>query len=367
MDSLIDPVLHSGPTLIGSQLCFLLMGTFLIQLYHYFTWYSGDKRRIKALVCFVALEELVSIVIIADNAWHTLIRNAVAQGTPTPSATSPANPVLNGMVAFCVQGFFAWRVYSLRQRFYDLVAVVVILLLSLLQFGASVGVTVAFIQLNNDVRNIDKLGLPIGLTLGASLACDTLITIAIVALFTRYRNAISRTGTRSILGTLTVNTIQSGALLTLFALLNVIFYYARPGDSIHLAIHWLIGRVYANVLLSSLNHRKNMRNEQEISAVNNPSLPSGAFKFSTVATNRTALVDAKSSNGAPEAIQLGTLNIVNGSREEKYPVDGRSRRSSHSLMKTQEKAHRPGVVISVSTEVDRHGDIEGGGRGFTVK
>ncbi|TFK24358.1 hypothetical protein FA15DRAFT_704686 [Coprinopsis marcescibilis] len=104
----IDPVFQLGPSLLGSQLTFLLFGAFLVQLYSYIINSSvAEKGYAKILVTFVTIAELLSILIICNHAWHVLISNKEIKENHRLSATAPFYTVLNRS-SLCFQGLFSW-------------------------------------------------------------------------------------------------------------------------------------------------------------------------------------------------------------------------------------------------------------------
>ncbi|TFK24348.1 hypothetical protein FA15DRAFT_756616 [Coprinopsis marcescibilis] len=243
--SSIDSVFQLGPTLIGSQLAFFLFGAFIVQLYHYITNPSGtEKYYTKILVTFITVAELLSILIICDHAWHALIRNKAIHENHILSVTAPFYTILNGSLGVCFQWLFSWRIYSLRSNGFD--------------FAVAVAAAV-FSMAGNDLSKVHKLGIPVGVYLISGLICDLSISIAMICQFHRYRQWTQLRATKVVLTTLIVHTIESGMVVTFLALANVVLFYTRPHDSIHIAIHWSLGRIYANVILATLNNRHHLR------------------------------------------------------------------------------------------------------------
>ncbi|TFK20337.1 hypothetical protein FA15DRAFT_708206 [Coprinopsis marcescibilis] len=264
----------TGPTLLGSMGSYFLYGIFIVQLYDYVreSYFSGRKKEnygIRACVLMVFILNTMCIVSTSENAWYILVLHSSRVGPLTMMY-----PTFSGGVALCVQWFFAWRIWILRHNIIEGFISALVFLLALVQFGAGIGISVQFSKVNREITRFGTVT-AIKTHLLSALICDSIITITLVIMFNRYRSRSSIHSTRSMLASLSRNTVESGLIITVFAILNLTFYYTTPNNMIHVAFQWLLGRVYANVLLASMvRSRSKQRANDRTSHSTTPMLPS---------------------------------------------------------------------------------------------
>lgn len=251
-----DPRLFAGPTLIGCIIVFFLFGIFVIQCLSYIGGSpQGSKpwRYPHYLVALVFCMEVLSLSTILVAAWDQLVVN----GSPTPwlwvpPPSAPATGVLNGLVGFVVQIFFAAKVWRLASKTYEKGFAFVISVLALTQLAASCTVTTYFaIQGRHYSIPMEKA---IIVFLTSTVACDIVITISMIILLGRYKRQTAFSATKHLLRTLTRNTIENGLVTSICATVNVIVFFTRSKhDTTHIVFQYMVGRLYAIVLLTSLN------------------------------------------------------------------------------------------------------------------
>lgn len=226
-------------------------------------------------------------------------------------ATGPATMILNGCVAICVQGFFALEIYRLAKKKKIFVAVAgMVALLALLQWATSLALTVQFAMLS---RKIDKV--PAALKKGVTVyfvstsVCDVTITIAMIIILSSYKAKTTFVGTTSLLNTLIATTIENGFITTLTAVVNLILYFTRPHDLIGVAIQYVIGGLYAIVLVTTLNRRQNGRRTDGTSF----SLSDAGGFNSTSARNNTSV---RGPAGSYQVNVLGSMGSMHVGKTE---------------------------------------------------
>lgn len=251
-----------GPIFIGSLIAYLLIGAYGVQLFRYLTEDTIAYARVQlhVLVILVTVVELVNIVFITQNSWRALV-SAVQNPeyrTVAP-ATAPGIAILNGLVSALVQCFFAWRIFRLtRKRPHPSARLAVpgtIVALALLQMAAGFVVAAHLVRVHLERSQVERLRTGVLLNLSGSLACDTLISISIIYILLDFKATVGLCSTSRMLNSLIVNAVENGAVLTICVALNLAFYVTRAHDFIHLSLQFVVGGLYANVLLASLNGR----------------------------------------------------------------------------------------------------------------
>ncbi|KDQ23510.1 hypothetical protein PLEOSDRAFT_171179 [Pleurotus ostreatus PC15] len=96
-----------------------------------------------------------------------------------------------------------------------------------------------------------------GLQLAASVVCDVLITSSLVFYLRDNRGEFKRT--QNVVDRLVIYSINVGMVTSIISLSALITWFAMPDNFIFSTFHILIGKVYFNSWLVTLNARKTMR------------------------------------------------------------------------------------------------------------
>ncbi|KAF6756841.1 hypothetical protein DFP72DRAFT_1168601 [Ephemerocybe angulata] len=275
---------------IGVILAYFLFGSYIVQLSasrahihlplfisiptnrntaHYLNHKTSDPLWIQGLIAGVSAVELIGVVFITQCSWRILVLGPKSEKyIIVPSNTVPGIPLMNALAAALVQMFFAWRIYKLSSR-YTLGAIVpfAIAALSFLQLSAACAICGLLVQGHSHPEEYFKnTEIPIGIFLSTSAACDILITLSLTISFLHFKSNTSLPSTHRLLNGLILSTVESGAVVTLCAVLNLAFFYGRSDrDAVHIVFQFIVGRLYSNVLLASLNGRRRRTAIAEVS------------------------------------------------------------------------------------------------------
>ncbi|KAJ2923775.1 hypothetical protein H1R20_g13324, partial [Candolleomyces eurysporus] len=196
------------------------------------------RRLMNFLIALMTLTELILIILISENAWQVLCRGPMDPSSILiPPKSAAATPILNGFVALLVQLFFARKIQTQAKWMWASMTLPwVIVMLSLLQFAASIGTTVLYVQTAQKSFEITATKPAVIIQLGGTLACDGLIMCCMVGI----PNPALRLSQRLLSGLL-INVIENSALTTVCVALNLAFVVAEPRDYTHLAFQNVIG------------------------------------------------------------------------------------------------------------------------------
>ncbi|KAF7361167.1 hypothetical protein MSAN_01148500 [Mycena sanguinolenta] len=254
--------LLAGPLFVGVVLNWALFGALVIQLYDYHSYFrTRDRLIVKILVHWVSTVEVVQTVFITHTAWWVLVRNwGISDGLPW---TGTYIPILNGLASASVQAFYAWRIWQFEIRFLDMFGIkyavkmsaVVIVLTALTQFAAGIWVAIEFIRASRNIADIALIRAPAETWLIGSFVCDLLIAVVMVFLLMSVRRGSNNKRTMLMINNLIVNTVETGAITAVLALTELILYETSPNTYMHIAVEFVLGRLYCNVLLAALNGR----------------------------------------------------------------------------------------------------------------
>lgn len=246
---------------MGSLLSFFLHGIYAMQLYHYYMTYASTDRR-----CFVYLIGVVTVIELLHMSFSTHSTYsilAVGFGNPASIVDSPisasAIATLNGAAGFCTQVFFAWRIMALTKNLWGRAAALLIALTAALQLVASFAASAFTGSLLSQPHLLRSLNRTVTVWLAGSLSCDVLITATMVIVLLLTRERTSHRRSKNILNTLIYHTVENGMITTVCALAELICWLVYPNTFLHIAFGYIIGRLYAIVLLATLNGRQRIR------------------------------------------------------------------------------------------------------------
>ncbi|TFK59577.1 hypothetical protein BDN72DRAFT_593760 [Pluteus cervinus] len=302
----IPPVeLMAGPSMLGCTLNWFLFGCLCVQTYDYHQlFYKGDRLGIKILVYAVFVIELISTALVTNTSFTVVI---VRWGSPNAfdhcPDTSPPTVALNVIIATIVQFFFAWRVWCMRKDIFGKITVFLITSISLVSLVSGLIFVYKYRRIHQEYDKLVTLSAFMETWLSATFVCDFIIAAAMVAILKMAGTSITFTRTKTILNHLIVHTIETGSFTALVALSELLLFYLYPATYLHLVQLYMLGRLYSNVLVASLNGRHRMR-----------SLMSDSYESACVGTlqiqpTTMSLSFTSGATSATKAISEGSSNV----------------------------------------------------------
>ncbi|KAJ7626950.1 hypothetical protein FB45DRAFT_920369 [Roridomyces roridus] len=259
--SLPDPLLTSavvqisGPLIIGNILDSVLLGILSVQVYLYYQAFPDDRAFTKILVYSVYTIELVTTILLVDNAFAIFGYGFAQLSTLTKTYFAWLTvPTMSGIVACITQCFYAYRIHVLSGGNRVIPGLIVAI-----SMASSTGafVAAAFIRTANDLTSLQtrRISLAIAVWCSTSALCDVLIAICMTYYLTRFKNITGIRQTQTIVAKLTRLIIETGTLTALVAILILVLfltfrqrmYYVPPAD--------ILQKLYANTILVVLNSR----------------------------------------------------------------------------------------------------------------
>ncbi|KAJ9476925.1 hypothetical protein PHBOTO_000581 [Pseudozyma hubeiensis] len=241
--------LSMGCMYIGVMLNVWLYGFSIVQAYIYYVNFKNDKPFMRYFVLFLMVADTLNAIFDQVFMYQYLVSNF---GNLTYAAKSnrafAADPVLTGIIAFSTQIFFAWRVYKLMHSKIMPAMIATGALVSLLSsIGTTVGVEIVLF-----FQEFQKFQVVVILWLGFAALTDVLITGSLV--FTLNKSRTGFAATDDVITKLIKSTLQTGALTTAFAIIDLILFLAST-TTLHLVFNLPLAKLYVNSLLSTLNAR----------------------------------------------------------------------------------------------------------------
>ncbi|EDR11054.1 uncharacterized protein LACBIDRAFT_315353 [Laccaria bicolor S238N-H82] len=271
----------AAPLFIGCIISWFLSGSLMVQTYDYFCddHLEGDMIGIKLAVGLAFILDMARSMSVTSAGWERLVSG---WGDPTSfsriSIFAAMTVPLTGLESCVVQTFFAWRIWNLRRgskvgRFVPCIISSVRGLHGFLFFVLRVCVQVALVQFaaavvhgiccyQSDNFNIGKewLKLSTEIWLSGSFLCDCIIVMTMIILLVQAKLESSFVLTRRLIDRLIIVTLETGAITVVVILVQLGIYIKYPEDALqHVAVMYILGGLYANVLLAVLNGRKRAR------------------------------------------------------------------------------------------------------------
>ncbi|TFK71972.1 hypothetical protein BDN72DRAFT_394917 [Pluteus cervinus] len=248
-----------APPLIGCLLNYFLLGALTVQVYDYFLrFHAKDRLGLKCVVYGVYLMELVATGLVTITAYDLVLGSwgEVLHLINCPNTSSP-NVVVNNAIALIVQLFFAWRILCLRQSWFAKIGAALTVITAIFSMITSGLFVRAYVRINQgDIHNLTAT---VNLWIVSAFICDSVIAITMVSLLWRARAATNYQQTKTVLNHLIVHTIETGGATAIVALAELSLFLYSPHSYLHLSMFYILGRIYSNALLASVNGRQRMR------------------------------------------------------------------------------------------------------------
>ncbi|KAH9952930.1 hypothetical protein BGW80DRAFT_564598 [Lactifluus volemus] len=254
-------------------------------LYVYIYNFPGDRVLFKLLVYTIFLLETVQTVLTGVDLYLSFASGFGHMYRLTrPNMSAFDVPIIESMVSLTVQLFFAYRVWILsdKKSWWFCLAICVC---------STVGATAAFTGgIYIGVRNKFASGLALRVLaftwlIGGALA-DIFITATMLYQLTRRRTAGNGFLSNRALSRIVRFTIETNVLTTSIAIVSLLLVAIFPHKNWFTYPTAILGKIYSNTLLASLNNRIALRAEESTgrrevagigsqAAVNHRTVPSG--------------------------------------------------------------------------------------------
>ncbi|KAI5479838.1 hypothetical protein MNV49_002650 [Pseudohyphozyma bogoriensis] len=338
-----------GPQVIAYDLQFTLMGLSIAAIYHYY-WRHGhlvkDTLGIKILAgSVIFLNFLYAITCVQATFFITTHQSRDYYGLLSETWPQCLQPLLDGMVGFLVQGWFARRTAKLfKRKLWTWLYLVVIGFVMVVCLGGAIGVTVTSFNLL-EKGYYDGLNLMFaatgGLWLWGSAVVDVTNTATLCYLLqSRVQGFNERTD--GVLRKLIRLAIETGSYTAFVAVLGAIFSDALDGSSWKQAninyICWIsLPSLYTLSLFTTLSSRDRLTTELHAPpAFKNPvNMPSSFLTGNSNPLSRSYNVDVVPVlQHPPSPSHHISIPIQSGAQQDKGKEEGQQveadRRSEHS-------------------------------------
>ncbi|TFK71973.1 hypothetical protein BDN72DRAFT_836900 [Pluteus cervinus] len=309
----------TAPTFVGVLMHWFLFGALTVQVYDYsLRYHAGDLLGLKCTVYGLYFVEVVGTVLTTITAYDLVLGSwgDISRLMVCPK-TSPPNVVVNNIVAFIVQIFFAWRILCLSRAKFAKIGAALTVVTSIFSAISSILFMNQYVKISE--ANLKAVATTMGLWIFSAVLCDTTITATMVAVLWRARSATHYQQTKTVINHLIVHTIETGGIAAVVATIELGLFIYSPHSYLHLSMFYILGRIYSNALVASVNGRHRMRALLDASP-NHPCVTSLRLQ-STVAFVRSESMDdsSREASSQPGFMILMKTTVHSSSQHDDDP------------------------------------------------
>ncbi|PFH51227.1 hypothetical protein AMATHDRAFT_59512 [Amanita thiersii Skay4041] len=248
-----------GAMFVGFCVACVIFGVLSIQVFTYFRRFPSDRSVYKVLVAAIWLLEVLDQVLIGYSVYFYVISHygdIITLVSKKIVWTLLVQTCIGSFVGLIVKSCFCTRVWRFSGR--NVVITGTILFLVVATFVLAVVYTVRAFTL----RAILQLELPhikliATIALASGVGTDVLTATALCYYLRKLRTGHRKSD--SLVNTLTVYAINTGALTSAISLSTLLLYNLKPNTFYFMATYFALGKLYAISLLCTLNTRKIVR------------------------------------------------------------------------------------------------------------
>ncbi|KAJ7224963.1 hypothetical protein B0H12DRAFT_1149692 [Mycena haematopus] len=264
-----------GAALIGFAFSCVAFGVNTNQCVVYYQRYPGDRIAYKLIVALIWILELVDQAFIGHAVYFYTITNysqplvlleksvawtLIVRGRTFSRAAKSMDVLTDGrrfhqaVIGTIVRLCFAMRVWRFSGR--NIIVTGAVVALTLSELGLAIVYTVRCFQ-DPFLAILPKLKVLASFALGAGFLTDVFIACALCFFLRKFRTGHKRAD--SLVNTLTIYAVNTGAFTATISLLTLIFYDMRPHNFQFMAFYFMLSKLYAISFLCTLNTRKIIR------------------------------------------------------------------------------------------------------------
>lgn len=244
----------NGALLGAAMFSAAFSGVLAVQIFFYHHRYSNDHRLYKIMVAWFWIIDTVQTTSIAAAAWTYLIRHYGDQENATKITTSYSLAVYcTALTAACVNILQGVRIYELNHR--SLGTLLPHVFLSVTRFGLSTVIIIELFMAKSLVKFSENYKPLIDVGFSLAAIADIYI-VCVLCYFLKDSRRDASLGTKRMLDTLVIVTVNNGALTSVFSIATIILWLTMQTNTIFLAVHFMTGKCYSNSQIATFNMRK---------------------------------------------------------------------------------------------------------------
>ncbi|KAI0253504.1 hypothetical protein BJV78DRAFT_181488 [Lactifluus subvellereus] len=240
-----DIVKITAPILFGPLFNWALYGVLCVQTYVYSYNFPDDRRPLKLLVCFVFLLETAQTTLTGADVYYWFMAGfGDLKSIENLRFFHIDIPILGAIISLIVQEFFCYRIWVLNKRL--LWFCVVVAVLSVAQASGALWSSLK--------GKFEVIKLAVYLWFIAGVLADVLIAMAMIYLLRQRRGNENRCSSY-VLPRIVRLTVETNTLTATVAIVTFVLYVVFPNEPYYVTSAGIIGKLYSNTLLVTLNNR----------------------------------------------------------------------------------------------------------------
>ncbi|TDL18381.1 hypothetical protein BD410DRAFT_498972 [Rickenella mellea] len=270
-----------GVILVGGMLTAVLFGITSLQIYLYYVRSKRDPRLLRGVIGVLWVMDGLHVILIIHTLYYYMVDNYLSPlALISPTWSFKVDLMVTHVTLFSVRGIFARRVWILSRGNWLLTSSVMVFAILVIIAGYGMAIRTFFMRTYADFHEVSWL---IYTGLALEVATDLWIASWLCVLLNRSRSGFKKTDT--MISTLMVYTINTGALTFVCAVGCFISYITMPTNFVFIGFYMLIPKLYLNALLATLNARDGLQekvNSQPFIALSDISNLSGSGQQQSV-------------------------------------------------------------------------------------
>ncbi|KAH8980253.1 hypothetical protein EDB86DRAFT_2835432 [Lactarius hatsudake] len=278
---------RASPLLFGPLFNWALYGVLCVQIYVYSYNFPKDRRLVKFLAYFVFLLETAQTALTGADAYYWFVEGFGNVHLGDSHFAPVDNPIITAVISLVVQGYFCHRIWVLSRRSSWICWIIAVCMVTqsvgALWSGIEVGSTHILYSAEMAYLTafrrpwLESMRLPRQLWLISSALADILIAVAMTLQLrktsSKFCNFVSvrvirlTMETNALTGTYLLEPHRPGALF-----MTLVLYVAFPNEVYYAYTSEIIGKLYSNTLLVSLNNRIYFRDRRSSERGDNTSI-----------------------------------------------------------------------------------------------
>ncbi|KAJ7278815.1 hypothetical protein C8J57DRAFT_1304600 [Mycena rebaudengoi] len=242
-------------TFIGFAVATTAYGISVLQTYLYYRNYPKDSLILKTTVGALWLFDTMSTILVAHSMYTYIVTNFgnLAVDGLIPWSFALENG-MNTMTTITAQCFYAWQIWTVSQ---SIIVTGGILLIAFTSFGLAIYITVRCFRdprvASLGEESFQSISGPVQ---GLAAACDIVITLALIWFLRSKRSRSGIRTTREMIDTLILFAVCRGILTAIAQIMFMSLNVALPNRTFWMPFHQVVGKLYVNSVIASLNVRR---------------------------------------------------------------------------------------------------------------
>jgi len=249
-----------GAMLVGGFVAMALWGITCVQTYTFFLQKTRDSPLFKLSIAFLWALDTFDSALVGHFLYYYLVSNYLDPAAFESPVWSVIIHVTNTSISnFLIRTMFARRFYALSGR--NVPFTILIMILSATDLTVGLVITGKAFTTVKSFADLSHLSTLLYLNFAAGLGSDLAVALGLSTILLLSKTGFRRTD--SLIKTLMMYTVNTGAIVAIDAALGMITYVVMPHNLIFLAFYLLLSKLYLNSYLAMLNARGDLRDKSE--------------------------------------------------------------------------------------------------------